>query len=185
MLMYIGGTQITPRATYAPPRTAEPPGTTRTFFSGGNFCSDWVCLSENGRPADMSTRSPNRKPSRMPCLTHVFTRHPVGVEPSGSADLTEPASSAAFNSYKAASAAALFAAAPAAARASTVDCRTNPQLLQERDDLFLRRRARRHHRQPVRVLAQSHRRHREFHRTGIRFHEVAQHQRHQPMVHLP
>ena len=78
------------------------------------FWTVCVSLSQNGRPADRSTMSPKRKPSRMPCFTHVFTRHPEGVERSGCADRTVPASSAAFSSPNAARAAALLAPAPAA-----------------------------------------------------------------------
>jgi hypothetical protein len=45
MLMYIGGTQITPRARCAPPRTADPPGTMRMFDAGLNRCTVCVSLS--------------------------------------------------------------------------------------------------------------------------------------------
>ena len=39
--------------------------------------------------------SPERKPSRMPCLTQALTRQPVGAAASGSAARTLPADSAA------------------------------------------------------------------------------------------
>src|SRR5688572_20475013 len=94
MLMYIGGTQITPFATYAPSRIDEPPGTTRTPMAVLIFLSGSVSLSpKNQRPPsiDTSSRSPHRNPTRIPCFTHVLTRQPVGADASGSAARTRPA----------------------------------------------------------------------------------------------
>src|SRR5215208_7798352 len=110
--------------------------------------------------------SPNLNPSRMPCLTQVLTRQPVGDEASGSAARTEPFSRAAFSSLKAARPCARSAPAPAAASASMVDCRLmlgvhalqDIKLLQQGADLFLRRGAGRNHRQAVGLFAESHRR---------------------------
>src|ERR687891_544932 len=86
ILMYIGGTQMTPLATYAPSRIDEPPGTTRTPIAALIFLSGSVSLSpKNQRPlsTETSTRSPQRKPTRMPCFTQVLTRQPVGAAASG------------------------------------------------------------------------------------------------------
>ena len=68
----------------------EQPIATVIVFNGS------VSLSaKNPRPLsiDRSTRSPQRKPTRMPCFTHVLTRHPVGVDSSGSAARTRPLAS--------------------------------------------------------------------------------------------
>src|SRR5436190_18090287 len=93
MLMYIGGTQMTPFATYAPSRMDDPPGTTRTPIAVVIFFSGSVSLSaKNQRPSiDTSTRSPQRNPTRIPCFTHVLTRQPVGADASGSAARPRPA----------------------------------------------------------------------------------------------
>ena len=61
----------------------EPPGTMRTPLPASSGFSGIVSLSTNGqRPwsADMSTMSPKRKPSRMPCFTQAFTRQPAGAD---------------------------------------------------------------------------------------------------------
>ena len=82
MLMYIGGMQMTPRARYAPSRTDDPPGTTRTPSAVDTRFSGSVSLSTNGqRPwsIDTSASAPHRNPSRIPCFTQAFTRQPVGL----------------------------------------------------------------------------------------------------------
>ena len=48
MLMYIGGMQTTDRATYAPSRIVEPPGTMRMPSPIDGFFSDILSLSKNG-----------------------------------------------------------------------------------------------------------------------------------------
>ena len=48
MLMYIGGMQITPRPMKAPSRTADPPGTRRTWRSSASVLIGIVSLSKNG-----------------------------------------------------------------------------------------------------------------------------------------
>src|SRR4029079_1640780 len=99
MLMYIGGTQITPLPMYAPSRMDEPPGTTRTPILTSIFLRGSVSLSAKkwlqltlppSGGEDRSTRRPHRNPSRMPFLIQVFTRQPVDVDGSGSADRTCP-----------------------------------------------------------------------------------------------
>src|ERR1700733_9476656 len=98
--MYMGGMQTTPRDKYAPARTEEPPGTTRTPSPAAKRRAGKVFLSTKERPgkerlADgISSSAPRRKPSRIPCLTQAFTRQPVGEAASGSAARTSPASSA-------------------------------------------------------------------------------------------
>ena len=82
MLTYIGGIAITPLPRNAPSRTDEPPGTMRTPSARSSRLSGSVSLSKNGqRPwsTDASDSAPCRKPSRMPCFTHTFTRQPVGA----------------------------------------------------------------------------------------------------------
>src|ERR1700730_2623525 len=48
-LINIGGMQITDAATYAPRRTDDPPGTTRTRSATVNFLAGKVSLSTNER----------------------------------------------------------------------------------------------------------------------------------------
>src|SRR5882762_2586218 len=87
--MYIGGMQMTPGARYAPSRMADPPGTTRTPLAGSIRFIGSVSLSKKDqRPfaMPMSTMSPKRNPSRMPCFTQTLTRQPVGDDASGSAE---------------------------------------------------------------------------------------------------
>src|SRR3954464_2227676 len=58
-LMYIGGTQITPGATYAPLRTEEPPATMRTASDEENRRGGNASLSTKVRgPAEDSAISP-------------------------------------------------------------------------------------------------------------------------------
>src|SRR5262249_27645079 len=93
MFTYIGGMQMTPAPIYAPSGTADPPGTIRTLAPGAYFFIGSVSLSKNGHlpwSIDTSVVSPNLKPSRMPCFTHVLTRQPTGDWASGSAALTSP-----------------------------------------------------------------------------------------------
>src|SRR5262245_59207508 len=101
--------------------------------------------------------SPNRKPSRMPCLTHVLTRHPHALAGSGSAARTVPADNASRRRANAARAASRSAEAPAATSASMSACRVmedarepsdergleQVQLLQHFENLLFRLRARR------------------------------------------
>src|SRR4029077_11468048 len=122
MFTYIGGMQMTPAAMYAPSRTDDPPGTMRTLDPAAYFFSGSVSLSKNGHlpwSIDTSLLSPNLKPSRIPCLTHVFTRQPTGDDGSGSAARTSPADSAARRSTNIARADSLSAEAPASTRAAT------------------------------------------------------------------
>ena len=136
------------------------------------------CRRTAGRPV-MSTVSPKRKPSRMPCLTQVLTRHPVGDDASRSADRTSPA-------LKAERAARRRPRAPhpcpqpcrprRAVRlcdCSVIDVRVRHA---SRRPLADRARCRiatifscdaglgEHHRQPEHLFAESHRGHRELHR---------------------
>src|SRR3954471_23902464 len=116
MFTYIGGMQMTPAAMYAPSRTDDPPGTMRTFAPAGYFFIGSVSLSKNGHlpwSIDTSLLSPNLKPSRIPCFTHVFTRQPTGDEASGSAARTSPADSAARSFSNIARADSLSADVPA------------------------------------------------------------------------
>src|SRR5437899_189756 len=95
--MYIGGMQTTPDATYAPRRTDDPPGTTRTLSLVVNRRIGYVCLSTNARlPPSKVVSLPTRKPSRIPRFTHGTARH-VPSDPR-SAARTAPASRASSNS---------------------------------------------------------------------------------------
>ena len=104
MLMYIGGMQMTPRPRYAPSRTDDPPGTSRTFDAVESDRRGSVSLSRYGESAlgeSNATTSPQRNPTRMPCLTQGLTRQPVGDDGSGSAARTRPAASSVRRSAKA------------------------------------------------------------------------------------
>ena len=137
----------------------------------------------------MSTRSPKRKPSRMPCLTQALTRHPVGEDGSGSAARTAPGLESQPQFVEGRARRRLVGAGTRGDERFDGDpeaCMRDfeAELFQEADDLLLRRLARRHHRQAIDLFAQAHRRHRELHRAGIRLDEVAEHQRHQLVVQL-
>src|SRR6185436_1137733 len=200
MLTYIGGMHITPRPRKAPSRTAEPPGTRRmpAWTPARKRRTGSVSLSKNWTSrstwvSDMSTVSPNLKPSRMPCLTHAFTRQPVGAEGSGDAARTSPADSASRSRVKTARALVRSAAVPAATSASTSAWRVNgsgrrrsasyqrrldeAEFVEHACDLLLRVLARRAHRQAVALLDEAHRRHRRLHRHRVGFDEVDLHQR--------
>ena len=116
---------ITPCARKAPPRTLDPPGTTRTPSSGINLRGRKVALSTKDNPSadPMDCVLPNRNPSKIPLFTHPFTRQPRGREASGSAARNVPASSASRNSKKASSASEFpIAAAPWATHCSIRSC---------------------------------------------------------------
>src|SRR5579885_943679 len=88
VLMYMGGMQVTPLPTKQPSRMLDPPGTMRTPESMEKFFSGYVDLSKKSccAPSEhISTMYPMRKPSRIPFLTHAFTRQPVLEDASGSA----------------------------------------------------------------------------------------------------
>ena len=121
--MYIGGMQTTPRATKAPARTEEPPGTTRTPSPAAKRRAGKVCLSTNERPvAGISSSAPRRNPSRMPRLTQAFTRQREGEAASGSAARTSPASSAERSARNPVMAAASPMAAGPAAKCRSISC---------------------------------------------------------------
>src|SRR5262249_3430501 len=99
----IGGIHTTPRPRYAPSRTLDPPGTTRTPSAIETLRTGYVDLSKNGcrlGSIDISTTAPMRKPNRIPCFTHPFTRQPVAVELSGSAARISPRFNAILNVLK-------------------------------------------------------------------------------------
>src|SRR5258705_6005461 len=117
--MYIGGMQMTPGARYAPSRMADPPGTTRTPLAGSIRFIGSVSLSKKDhRPfaTPMSTTSPKRNPSRMPCYTQTLTRQPVGDDASGSAERTVPSDSSSRRRRKASRASSRGALEPCSNR---------------------------------------------------------------------
>src|SRR6266850_1464008 len=204
-LMYIGGMQMTPGARYAPSRMADPPGTTRTPLAGSIRFIGSVSLSKKDqRPfaTPMSTTSPKRNPSRMPCFTQTLTRQPVGDDASGSAERTVPSESSSRRRRNASRASSRGAFEPCSNRRVMRSARVlmNPwgepsrlasytrrrskhlQVLQHAHHLLARGRARRDHRQPVVLLEQPHRRHRRLHRHWVGLDEVHLAERQQPRV---
>ena len=143
----------------------------------------------------MSTTSPKRKPSRMPCFTQTLTRQPVGDDGIGLGGAHAPGRQ--------------LRAQPRERLAGRV-LRRGGALLEERGDLLLarsrhdaraaapsrrsccstrhhllaRRRARRHQRQPIALLDEPHRRHRRLARDRIGLDEVDLDERQQPVVQL-
>ena len=175
--------------------------TASSRFSGS------VSLSKNGqRPlaTPMSTMSPKRKPSRMPCFTQALTRQPVGDDgiglrrahlagrqlvaqaqerlarllPRRAASLLEESGDARVDEIRSSDVAGSCSArltTRAAAPSIFSCCRT-------RIDLLARGGARRHQRQTIALLEQPHRRHRRLYGNRIRFDEVDLHERQQPRV---
>ena len=81
----------------------EPPGTSRTPSAGPSRFTGKVALSNIGSrtgSGDISTTAPIRSPARMPFFTQMFTRQPLRVDASGSAERIVPAFSAALNRAK-------------------------------------------------------------------------------------
>ena len=115
--------QITPAPTNAPSRIEEPPGTSLIRDDGSSGLSGSVSLSRNGtRGSGPATGaiSPQRKPTRMPRLTQVFTVHPVGESGSGTAARMRPDASSVRKAANTVRAASRSASAPAAYRRSMV-----------------------------------------------------------------
>ena len=147
-----------------------------------------VLVVERQRPwsIDASTMSPNRKPSRMPCFTQVLTRQPVGARRIGlggahRARPTAPRAAARTPSRAASRSArrargdqivdlvsSMRVPAIRRARAQTSAPSAGRAPCSTLVDLLLRLGRRRHHRQPVHLLEQSHRRHRGLHRHRVR-----------------
>src|SRR5271156_39945 len=125
--MNIGGMQITDGATYAPTRTEEPPGTMRTPSDTEKCRAGNVSLSTklNADPP-ISVSSPRRKPSRMPCFTHVLTTQRPSIF---SAARIFPWVRASRNSRKAGRASGLCSTSPIAARRSMEDFKDCIRLL--------------------------------------------------------
>ncbi len=122
--MNIGGMQITDGATYAPKRTEDPPGTTRTRSATENCRAGKVSLSTNvSAPPPVSVSSPSRNPSRMPCFTQMLTTQRLRSDESTifSAARILPWVSASRNSKNAGRASGLCSTSPCAARRSMED----------------------------------------------------------------
>ena len=116
---------MTPAPTKAPSRTDDPPGTSRTRDAASSRLRGRVSLSRNGTPGSdpgNAAMSPQRKPTRMPCLTHACTRQPAGAPGSGVAARTRPAESSARRVANAARASSRSASPAAAWSRSMVAC---------------------------------------------------------------
>src|SRR5215218_4232916 len=111
----------------------------------------------------MSTTSPKRKPSRMPCFTQALTRQPVGDEGSGSAARTLPNESSSRkrrNTSRASSRDALLPCSnKVVTRSASVLMNPEFEVLQHADDFLACGGTGRNKRQPVGLLEQSHRGH--------------------------
>src|SRR5579862_1992849 len=107
---------ITDGATYAPRRTDDPPGTTRTRSASENRRAGKVSLStklSGGEP--LSASSPSRNPNRIPCLTQGLTLHWPSIF---SADRILPRVRASRNSRKDERASGLCSTSPNAEKCS-------------------------------------------------------------------
>src|SRR2546423_15197348 len=140
----------------------------------------------------MSTTSPKRNPSRMPCFTQTLTRQPVGDDESGSAERTLPSESSSRSRRKTSRASSRGALAPCSnsvvMRSARVlmnrwgkpsrlasysrRCSKHLQVLEHAHHLLARGRARRDHRQPIVLVEQPPRGHRRLHRGRVGFDEV-------------
>ena len=141
---------------------------------------------------DASTMSPNRKPSRMPCFTQALTRQPVGLRRIGlggahvAGATARRAAARTRRAPPSRSAVAPGANSSSMSVSSRVRCdapsastlQQSPRLDRAPAESSSATRGRgRHHRQPVHLLEQAHRRHRRLHRNRVRLDEVDVHQR--------
>src|SRR5580698_7868878 len=185
-LMYMGGIQMTPLPIKQPSRMLEPPGTRRMPSEGLSRFTGQVALSNMGvrtGSGDIFTTAPMRRPDRMPFLTQMFTRQPLGVDPSGSAERIAPRLRASLNRAKSSKSCSVNVPAFLSNRASILVCMRAPGRGQEaarpqngRDLLAARFGGRSHGQSPHR-LQQAHHGHGAFHRNGVGLHEIHFHQR--------
>src|SRR5262245_51667886 len=122
----------------------------------------------------MSVLTPMRKPSRMPFLTHAFTRQPVGLAGSGSAARMRPSLSEMMKAAKTPLSSGVYAAGLLSKSRSISVCMGNEESdrLENLFDLRLAGGGRRHHGQAPHGLEQAHESHCGLHGDRVRLDEV-------------